>query len=78
MIYGIDCILEDLASTIRQKCFKNGLILGTCGPNGQVVKILPALTITNDELRDALNILEKSIKQVMDQSNFQEKLRLLK
>jgi len=74
MVYGIDCILEDLASAIQQKCFENGLILETCGSNDHVVKLLPALTIAENELRGGLNILEKSVKQVMSQSDFQKKL----
>lgn len=72
MIYGIDCILEGLASEIKQKCFENGLILETCGPDDQVVKLLPALNISEDELRKGLDILEKSIKQVMDESDYEK------
>ena len=74
MIYGIDCILEDLASAIQQKCFENGLILETCGSDDQVVKLLPALTISENDLRKGLDILEKSIKQVMNQFDFHKKL----
>ena len=74
MIYGIDCILEDLASAIQHKCFENGLILETCGSDDHVVKLLPALTITENDLRGGLNILEKSVKQVMNQSDFQKRL----
>ncbi|AFS81088.1 diaminobutyrate--2-oxoglutarate aminotransferase [Candidatus Nitrosopumilus koreensis AR1] len=72
MIYGIDCILEDLASEIKQKCFENGLILETCGSDDQVVKLLPALNISEDDLRKGLDILEKSIKQVMDESDYKK------
>lgn len=72
MIYGIDCILEDLASEIKQKCFENGLILETCGSDDQVVKLLPALNISEDELRKGLDILEKSIKQVMEESDYEK------
>lgn len=74
LVYGIDCILSDLASAIRQKCYENGMIIETCGSDDQVVKLLPPLTITENELRMGLDILEKSIKQVMDQSDFQKKL----
>jgi diaminobutyrate-2-oxoglutarate transaminase len=74
MIYGMDCILEDLASAIQHKCFENGLIVETCGSDDNVVKLLPALTITENDLRGGLNILEKSVKQVMNQSDFQKEL----
>ena len=76
LVFGIDCILSDLASAIKQKCFENGMILETCGSDDQVVKILPPLTITESELELGLDILEKSIKQVMESSDFQEKLEV--
>ncbi|MBS1268608.1 MAG: [LysW]-aminoadipate semialdehyde/glutamate semialdehyde transaminase [Nitrosopumilus sp.] len=72
MIYGIDCILGDLASEIRQKCFENGLILETCGADDQVVKLLPPLNISEDDLMMGLDILETSIKQVMSESDFEK------
>jgi len=74
LVYGIDCIISDLADAIRQKCFENGLILETCGSDDQVVKLLPPLTISEDDLNSGLNILEKSILQVMKESNFDKKL----
>ncbi|NND86355.1 MAG: diaminobutyrate--2-oxoglutarate transaminase [Nitrosopumilus sp.] len=74
MIYGIDCILENLASEIRQKCFENGLILETCGSDDQVVKLLPPLNISENKLHKGLNILEKSIAEIVQESNFDKKL----
>jgi diaminobutyrate-2-oxoglutarate transaminase len=74
MIYGIDCVLDSLASKIRQKCFENGLILETCGSDDQVVKLLPPLNISECELTKGLDILEKSIVEVMQESDFDKKL----
>lgn len=74
MIYGIDCIISELAESIKDKCFKNGLIVETCGSDDQVVKFLPALTITENELLDGLDIFEESLMQVMEESNFQKQL----
>lgn len=74
MICGIDCILDSLASEIRQKCFENGLILETCGSDDQVVKLLPPLNISESELTKGLNILENSIAEVMQESDFDKKL----
>ncbi|KEQ56527.1 Diaminobutyrate--2-oxoglutarate transaminase protein [Marine Group I thaumarchaeote SCGC RSA3] len=74
MIYGIDCILGDFASEIRQKCFENGLILETCGADDQVVKLLPPLNISEDDLMMGLDILETSIKQVISESDFDKLL----
>ncbi|MEX0862428.1 diaminobutyrate--2-oxoglutarate transaminase [Nitrosopumilus sp.] len=74
MICGIDCILASLASEIRQKCFENGLILETCGSDDQVVKLLPPLNISEIELTKGLDILEKSIVEVLQESDFDKKL----
>jgi len=74
LIYGVDCILTDIATAIRDSCFKNGLIVETCGSDDQVVKFLPPLTISDNELALGLEIFEKSVKQVMQQSNFQKQL----
>ena len=74
LVYGVDCILPELAESIRNKCFENGLIIETCGSDDQVVKFLPALTITENELSQGLNLFEESVKQVMEKSNFHKKL----
>ncbi len=74
LAYGVDVILEDLAEAIKKKSFENGLILETCGPIDQVVKFLPSLTIKDEDLNEGLNLFEKSVKQVMEDSDFQKKL----
>jgi diaminobutyrate-2-oxoglutarate transaminase len=74
LVCGIDCILSDLSNAIRDTCFKNGLILETCGSDDQVVKFLPPLIISENELADGLDIFEKSVKEVMQQSDFQKQL----
>lgn len=74
LVYGLDCNLPDLASSIRDKCFENGLVIETCGSEDQVVKFLPPLTISDSELSEGLDIFEKSVKNVMDETNFQKQL----
>lgn len=74
LVYGVDCILSDLAISIREKCFENGLLIECCGSDDQVVKFLPPLTITVRELSEGLDIFEQSVKKVMEESNFHKKL----
>jgi len=74
LVYGFDCILPELASAIQKKCFEKGLILETCGPVDQVVKFLPPLIITENELTEGMDIVEKSVKEVMSESDFQDKI----
>lgn len=71
---GVDFVLPKLAAKIQQKAFENGLILETCGPLDEVVKFLPALTIDNDTLLQGLSLFEKSVKEALSESDFEQKL----
>ena len=69
LIYGIDFEKfdkSDLTKEIISKCFENKLIIETAGRKSSVVKILPALIITNEELLEGLSILKKSIEDVLN------------
>ena len=74
LIFGVDVILPELATAIRDQSFKNGLILETCGADDQVVKFLPPLIISETELAEGLNLFEKSVKEVMENTNFDKQL----
>ena len=50
------------AERILKTCFKKGLVLLSCGES--VVRIMPPLVITREELDNGLNILLESIKKV--------------
>ncbi|ONI78800.1 diaminobutyrate--2-oxoglutarate transaminase [Actinosynnema sp. ALI-1.44] len=51
-----------LADRVCQVAFDRGLLMETSGPDGEVVKLMPALTITDDELEQGLAILAQSVK----------------
>ncbi|NEP88091.1 MAG: diaminobutyrate--2-oxoglutarate transaminase [Okeania sp. SIO2C2] len=65
MIQALDCQDGDLARKIMQKAFEKGLVIETAGRQGQVIKCLSALTISERELALGLNILEDSINEIM-------------
>lgn len=69
MMQGIACGVEGLAANICAAAFENGLIIETSGPNDEVVKLLPPLTIDEVGLHTGLDILEKSIQHVLNQSS---------
>ena len=52
-----------LAKEIKKQCFANGLILETGGRFGAVLRLLPALTISKDELKRAVEILDSTLSQ---------------
>ncbi|UUO04959.1 diaminobutyrate--2-oxoglutarate transaminase [Blastopirellula sp. J2-11] len=65
LIQGIQFHEEDVASKISHAAFGRGLIIETAGPNDEVVKTLPPLTIAEDALDNGLKILVDSVREVM-------------
>lgn len=52
------------AEKIAAECFKNGLLVETSGPEDEVVKLLPPLTLTEEELHQGLEILAAATQTV--------------
>ena len=65
MMQGIDLGDGAKAKAVAQQCFESGLLLGTCGSGGRVLKLIPPLTIPDADLSEGLGILETTIKAVM-------------
>jgi 4-aminobutyrate aminotransferase len=51
----------DRASAVSAAAFERGLLLLTCGAYGNVIRLLPPLTIADDELDEGLRILEEAL-----------------
>ena len=51
----------DRASAVVAAAFERGLVLLSCGLYGNVIRLLPPLTIAPDELDEGLTILEESL-----------------
>jgi len=60
MIWGIE-LDNKKAIEVRDRCFEKGLILELVGSNDNVVKLLPPLTISEDLLKEGLNILKEVV-----------------
>jgi 4-aminobutyrate aminotransferase / (S)-3-amino-2-methylpropionate transaminase / 5-aminovalerate transaminase len=54
----------DRAKAIVDGAFDRGLLLLSCGLYGNVIRLLPALTISDDELEEGLGLLEESLAAV--------------
>ncbi|SDL00613.1 diaminobutyrate aminotransferase apoenzyme [Modicisalibacter muralis] len=65
LMRGLDVGTGEIADKITEQAFKNGLIIETCGHDGQVIKCLCPLIISDEDLAEGLSILETSTKQVM-------------
>jgi diaminobutyrate-2-oxoglutarate transaminase len=62
---GLQMADGDVAGRVCEEAFARGLLMETSGPYGEVVKLLPPLTITDEELRRGLAIIEASLAAVL-------------
>jgi len=64
MFQGLDLRDGAIADAISRRCFDTGLIIETCGPHDEVLKILAPLTTPDAVLRQGLKTLEAAIVHV--------------
>ncbi len=63
MVWGLEFADHARASAVCRRAFELGLLLETSGPESEVVKLLPALTITPEELDEGLRVLARSVRE---------------
>ena len=72
LIFGLDLSKAAPKGTCREvvtECFKNGLIVEQAGRDDSVLKLMPALTISEEELLKGLEIIKKSVQAVLARKN---------
>lgn len=57
LMQGLEFHAEQDTAAVIQACFERGLVVECCGPRGQVLKLMPALTIEPEVLARALEII---------------------
>jgi diaminobutyrate-2-oxoglutarate transaminase len=67
MIWGIEFLNAEMASLVCRKAFEKGLLIETSGARDHVVKLLPPLTISSEDLRYGLSIVKDSIESVLEE-----------
>ena len=65
LIWGMEFSDPTLAPRVSRACFARGLVVETAGIDDQVLKLLPSLTIGEDELRQGLDVIEASLSAVL-------------
>lgn len=65
MALGFDCQTAEIAEATALKAFEKGLILERCGPDDQVAKFFPALTIDSETLNQGLEMFEESLVETL-------------
>ena len=54
----------ELTKSLVAKAYDNGLVLLSCGVNGNVIRFLPALTISDELIDEGLDILESCLAKL--------------
>jgi 4-aminobutyrate aminotransferase/(S)-3-amino-2-methylpropionate transaminase len=53
-----------LAKAVIEYCTKRGVVVISCGTYGNCIRLLPSLTITDEQLRDGLGVLVEGIHKL--------------
>jgi diaminobutyrate-2-oxoglutarate transaminase len=61
LAFGVEFRTAEVASAVAQESFACGLLVETAGALGNVVKFLPPLTISADDLTEGLSIFQKAV-----------------
>ncbi|MEI7375990.1 diaminobutyrate--2-oxoglutarate transaminase [Dickeya chrysanthemi] len=65
LFYGIEMYQPAIAKQITQYCFEQHLIIERAGDRDQVIKLMPALTISSELLQQGLSVLEQAMTHVL-------------
>ncbi len=60
MIWGMESSVKDFCGLVSREAFERGLLMETAGSEGQVLKFLAPLVITQEELDKGLDILDEA------------------
>jgi diaminobutyrate-2-oxoglutarate transaminase len=63
---GLQFEQPELAAKVCATAFERGLLMETSGPSSEVMKVLPPLTITDDELDEGLTVVADSVRTVVE------------
>ena len=55
---GVELRDKEAAEAVQAGCLADGVIVLTCGPEGNVLRLIPPLTITDTELDHGLDVLQ--------------------
>jgi 4-aminobutyrate aminotransferase len=57
LMIGVELADKATAEAVQARCLDDGLIVLLCGPGENVLRLIPPLTITDDEFEEGLDIL---------------------
>jgi diaminobutyrate-2-oxoglutarate transaminase len=66
MMQALDTGEGAFAAAIQRECFEHGLLIGPCGSGGRVIKLIPPLIISEEDLSEGLDLLEAAVGRVAE------------
>lgn len=61
---GIELENDLAANYVKSLCQKDGLLIISCGPNDNVIRLIPPLNISDPDLEWGINILERALRMI--------------
>lgn len=65
LMYGLEFGDPTVAKAVAQTAFENGLIIELCGSRNTVLKCMPPLVISDEELMEGVGLIEKSLQSAL-------------
>lgn len=62
----------DVAAAVRSACIEKGLLLLSCGTHENVIRWIPPLVVTKDQIDDAVDIFEHAVTEILGCSSSAE------
>jgi diaminobutyrate-2-oxoglutarate transaminase len=62
---GLEFTSGEIAGKVCAAAFERGLLMETSGPDSEVAKLLPPLTLSDAEVDEGLGIIDASVKSVL-------------
>ncbi len=66
MMQGLAFSCPRTCAAVRNACFQRGLVMETCGPHDEVLKFLPALTMSFELLEEAISTVADVLDAILE------------
>jgi 4-aminobutyrate aminotransferase len=64
LMIGIELVSGEVAAEVQRRCFDAGALLLVCGTDDRVIRLIPPLTISDDEAARGIEILTAALGEV--------------
>ena len=61
LMIGIEMVDGAAAARVQEACLAQGVLVLTCGPNDHVLRVIPPLTISDEDLEQGINVLAAAL-----------------